>query len=143
RRRVLRGPFGGDTLRPNRPIDPGRYGLARLTLEHGRSVHIGSLRPGLGAALTLEQAAGDLVWRRLEGRLHLRAMHGPWTFAARLDAGIVDGDPPPLQTLYEIGTATTLPGYDYKEFAGDRAALVRGMVRYDPGILDTPIRLGG
>jgi hypothetical protein len=143
RRRLLRGPFGGDTLRPNRPVDPGRYALTRLTLEHGRSVHVGSLRPGLGATLILEHAAGDLAWRRLEGRLHLRTGHGPWTFAARLDAGIVDSDAPPPQTLYEIGTATTLPGYRYKEFAGDRAALLRGTIRYDPGLLDTPIRLGG
>jgi len=141
RRRLLRGPLGGDTLRPNRPVDPGRYVLTRLTLEHGRSVHIGSLRPGLGATLILEHAAGDFAWRRLEGRLHLRTGHGPWTFAARLDAGIVDSDAPPPQTLYEIGTATTLPGYDYKEFAGDRAALLRGTLRYDPGLLDTPIRL--
>src|SRR5690606_32417418 len=141
-RRVLRRPFGGDTLRPNRPVEPGRYFLTRLTLEHGRSVQIGSLRPGLGAGLTLEQATGELDWRRVEGRIHLRTMHGPWTLAARLDAGIVTGDAPPPQTLYEIGTWSTLPGYHYKEFAGDRAAIFRGMIRFDPGILDTPIRFG-
>ncbi len=143
RRRLMHGPFGGDTLRHNRPVAPGRYLISRVVLEHGRSVHIGSLRPGLGAGLTLEAATGDHAWRRAEGRLHLRTMHGPWTLAARLDAGIVSSDAPPPQTLYEIGTATTLPGYGYKEFAGDRAALFRGMIRYDPGILDTPIRLGG
>ncbi|MFS8638069.1 MAG: hypothetical protein FWJ74_08270 [Gemmatimonadota bacterium] len=141
-RRVLRRPFGGDTLRPNRPVEPGRYFLTRLTLEHGRSVQIGSLRPGLGAGLTLEQATGELDWRRVEGRIHLRTMRGPWTLAARLDAGIVTGDAPPPQTLYEIGTWSTLPGYHYKEFAGDRAAVFRGMIRFDPGILDTPIRFG-
>lgn len=141
-RRVLHRPFGGDTLRPNRPVEPGRYFLTRLALEHGRSVQIGSLRPGVGAGLTLEHATGELAWRRVEGRLHLRSMHGPWTVAARLDAGIVDSDVPPPQTLYEIGTWSTLPGYDYKEFAGDRAAIFRGMIRFDPGILDTPIRFG-
>lgn len=142
-RRLLHRPFVDDTLRPNRPVEPGRYVLTRLTLEHGRSVQIGSLRPGIGAGLTLEQATGELAWRRVEGRLHLRTMHGPWTLAARLDAGIVASDAPPPQTLYEIGTWTTLPGYGYKEFAGDRAAIFRGLVRFDPGILDTPIRFGG
>lgn len=59
-----------------------------------------------------------------------------------LDAGVALGDPPPPQMLYELGGPNGLPGYGYKEFAGNRAALVRGMIMYDLGIFDAPIRLG-
>lgn len=142
-RRRLRGPYGGDTLRLNRLVAPGSYLLTRLTLERSRSVNGSSLGPGLGGHLLLENAAGDLDWRRVEAGLTLRATRGRFLFAARLDGGIVFGDSPPPQALYELGTASTLPGYPYKEFGGDRAALLRGTLLYDPPLLDAPIRLGG
>jgi len=141
-RRLLRGPLTDDTLRWNRPISPGRYTLARLVLERGRSIGLYSLRPGIGARLVLERAWGGLEWRRVEGTVQLRGARGPFTFASRLDAGVVLGDPPPLQTLYELGTASGLPGFEYKEFAGDRAALLRAGIRYHPGIFAQPIRIG-
>ena len=141
-RRLLSGPLAADTLRLNRPITPGRYARARLVLEHGRSVGRFSLRPGIGARLVLEQAVGDLEWRRIETGVQLRGVRGPLTFATRLDAGVVFGDPPPLQTLYELGGTSGLPGYEYKEFAGDRAAMLRAVLRYDPRLLDAPIRIG-
>ena len=141
-RRLLRGPYGGDTLRLNRPVVPGRYLLGRVMLERGRSVNGNSLGPGLGARLVLERAAGELDWRRVEANLNLRATRGRFLFAARVDGGLVFGDPPP-QALYELGTASSLPGYPYKEFGGDRAVLLRGALLYDPPLLDAPIRLGG
>lgn len=141
-RRLLRGPYGGDTLRLNRPVAPGSYLLTRLTLERGRSVNGSSLGPGLGARLLLEHAAGELDWRRVEAGLNLRATRGRFLFAARVDGGMVFGDPPP-QALYELGTTSGLPGYPYKQFGGDRALLLRGALLYDPPLLDAPIRLGG
>lgn len=143
RRRLRHAPGSRDTLRLNRPITPGRYVASRLTLERGRSINANSLRPGLGTALVLERADGDLIWHRIETGLQLRAMRGPFTLAGRIDAGLVVGEPAPLQTLYELGGGSTLPGYDPKEFGGDRAVLLRGTVRYGPGILDAPIRIGG
>ena len=141
-RRLLHGPYGGDTLRLNRPVAPGSYLLTRLTLERGRSVNGSSLGPGLGARLLIEHAAGELDWRRVEAGLNLRATRGRLLFAARVDGGMVFGEPPP-QALYELGTASSLPGYPYKEFGGDRAVLLRGALLYDPLLLDAPIRLGG
>ena len=42
-----------------------------------------------------------------------------------VDGGAVFGSNPPPQTLFELGGDRTLSGYRYKEFAGDRAELVR------------------
>lgn len=139
---VREAPLGGDTLRHNRPITPGRYALARATIEQRRSLLGFTLEPGFGARLAVEQAFGGLEWQRLETALLARHAIGPVTVTARLDAGAVIGDPPPLQTIFELASFTDLPGYGYKEFAGDRAALFRANLRYDPGLLDSPLRLG-
>jgi len=53
---------------------------------------------------------------------------------------VVTGDVPP-QKLFELGGAETLPGYDYKEFAGDRAAIFRGYASYRFGFFKRPIRI--
>lgn len=141
--RALRGvPLGGDTLRLNRAIVPGDYGFARLTLERNRSLVGFSLAPGFGARATLEHARGESSWTRLEAALIARRQAGPLTAAARVDLGLVLAEEPPPQTLYELGGATTLTGYEYKEFGGDRAALLRGVLRYHPGFFASPIRLG-
>lgn len=141
-RRLLHGPYGGDTLRLNRPVTEGSYLLTRLTLERGRSVNMNSLRPGLGARLVLERATGPLAWRRAEAGVQLRRRFGGLTLAGRVDAGLVDAAEPPPQRLYELGWNTGLPGYGYKEFAGDRAVMARMSARYDPGLLASPIRVG-
>ncbi|HEY8470724.1 MAG TPA: hypothetical protein VIL18_13820, partial [Longimicrobiales bacterium] len=140
-RQRLRGPYGGDTLRLNRPAAPGDYIRSRLVLERGRSVNGSSLQPGLGVRAVIEHAAGELDWTRVESGLSLRTTRGRFLFSARFDAGLVLGDAPP-QTLYELGTAGRLPGYPYKAFGGDRAALLRGSALYDLPILDAPIRIG-
>jgi hypothetical protein len=67
-RRLRQGPYGGDTLRVNRPVAPGGYVLSRLRLERNRFVNPHSLQPGLGARLLLERAAGTL--ERRDGELH-------------------------------------------------------------------------
>jgi hypothetical protein len=46
------------------------------------------------------------------------------------DGGVVFGEHPPPQTLFELGGNEVLPGYDYKQFAGDRAALFRSFASY-------------
>jgi hypothetical protein len=43
--------------------------------------------------------------------------------------------------MFELGGDLGLSGYDYKEFAGDRAALVRAVLGYTLPILRAPIRL--
>ena len=42
--------------------------------------------------------------------------------------------------LFEIGGYESLPGYDYKEFVGDRAAIFRMFASYRIGILQRPWR---
>jgi hypothetical protein len=141
-RHRLRGPYGGDTLRLNRPAASGDYIRSRLVLERGRSVNGSSLQPGLGVRAVIEHASGELDWTRVESGLSLRTARGRFLFSARFDAGLVLGDAPPPQTLYELGTAGRLPGYPYKAFGGDRAALLRGSALYDLPFLDAPIRIG-
>jgi len=46
------------------------------------------------------------------------------------DGGVVVGSRPPPQTLFELGGNEVLPGYEYKQFAGDRAALFRSYASY-------------
>ena len=43
--------------------------------------------------------------------------------------------------MFELGGDLGLSGFDYKEFAGDRAALVRTVIGYTFPILRAPIRL--
>ena len=43
---------------------------------------------------------------------------------------MVVGDSIPPQQLFELGENQNLPGYGYKEFAGNQAAVIRGLVMY-------------
>jgi len=43
--------------------------------------------------------------------------------------------------LFELGSSEALPGYEYKEFVGNRAALLRGMVMYRLNRWTAPVRL--
>ena len=61
----------------------------------------------------------------------------------RLDGGIVVAKDPPPQTLFELGGLNgRLAGYEYKEFAGDRAGVGRAYAAYGFPILRAPYRLG-
>ena len=52
------------------------------------------------------------------------------------------GAPAP-QALFELGGEAGLSGYEYKEFVGDRAALIRTVAGYTFPVLRAPIRLPG
>jgi hypothetical protein len=141
--RLERGLFRGDSaFRPNRGVDPGRYVRTALTFELNPNVNAEFLLPGLGARLTYERGSGDLDFQRLEVRGIARRNWRAFTTAARVDAGALLADRPPPQQLFEIGSHQNLPGYGYKEFAGDRAAVARGLVMYTSPFLRAPIRLG-
>jgi hypothetical protein len=47
----------------------------------------------------------------------------------------------PPQQLFELGGSGVLPGYTYKEFAGDRAALLRTSAFYSFPVWRSPHRL--
>ena len=137
---VARGPIGGQLYLPNRGIDAGTWLRSALTLEWHPDEAAEFMRPGFGAALRYLRGDGQLNFQRTELRLNARTNTGPWTFASRLDAGVVFGDPPPQQ-LFELGSTEGLPGYDYKVFAGNQAAVVRGLAMYHLHLFMAPIRL--
>jgi hypothetical protein len=95
---------------------------------------------GVGLSLSYDRADGDLSWQRVEARTAARREIGPFQLYARGDVGTLLGTPAP-QVMFELGGDLGLSGYDYKEFAGDRAALVRAVLGYTLPILRAPIRL--
>jgi hypothetical protein len=125
---------------PNRGIDAGNYLRTAFTLVWHSDANAEYLRPGLGATLGYLRGDGQLNFQRIDLRLSTRRNAGRWTFASRLDAGVVLGSPPPQQ-LFEMGRSEGLPGYDYKQFAGDQAAVFRTLAMYRLNTLTAPIRL--
>jgi hypothetical protein len=139
-----RGPLarGDSGFRFNRGVDAGRYRVATLKLDVHPDVNAAFVRPGVGALLQAEVASGDIAWRRAELRLVARRAFGPVIYAARADAGVVVGDSVPPQQLFELGENQNLPGYGYKEFAGNEAVVIRGLAMYPLGLWRAPLRLG-
>ena len=138
-----RGPFarGDSGFRFNRGVDEGRYRIATVKLELHPDVNAAFVRPGLGALIQAEAASGDIAWTRLEVRLVARRSFGPMIVAARGDAGAVLGDSIPPQQLFELGENQNLAGYGYKEFAGNEAAVVRGLAMYQLPFWRAPLRI--
>jgi hypothetical protein len=138
------GPFAhpDSGFRFNRGVDAGRYRVATMKLEVHPDVNAAFVRPGFGALLQAEAASGDISWRRAELRLVARRAFGPMIYAARADAGVVVGDSIPPQQLFELGENQNLPGYGYKEFAGNEAVVIRGLVMYPLALWRAPLRLG-
>ncbi len=138
---LLESPIGwGGAFRLNRPSVDGDYVRTAAILEWQPDVTLEFLRPGLGARLSYERGDGGLPYQRVEGRFTARANRGPLAFGARLDVGVADPNAP-AQQFFELGANQNLPGYAYKEFAGDQAAVLRGQVLWRFGILGAPIRV--
>lgn len=125
--------------RQNRGARSGRYGIGMADLEWHPNVSGDFVQPGIGGRLHYEAARGGLTWQRIELRLAARRYLGPISFAAHADGGILLGANPPPQQLFEIGGNAALPGYAYKAFAGDRAALLRSFASYRFGIWQRPV----
>jgi len=132
----------GEGFRPNRGIREGSYIRSAASLELNPQVSGLFVDRGIGLTLHYERADGDLKWQRLEARTAMRREVGPFQVYARGDAGALVGRLAP-QVLFELGGDLGLSAYRYKEFAGDRAALVRSVVGYTFPILRAPIRLPG
>lgn len=138
---LTESPVGlGSPFRENRPIRQGEYIKSGVILEWRPDVTLEFLRTGLGARLSYERGDGTLNFQRAEGRFTARTNKGPLAFGARLDVGITNPNAPPQQ-FFELGSNQNLPGYDYKEFAGDQAAVLRGQALWGFGILGAPIRV--
>jgi hypothetical protein len=138
--RISRGIFTtGTGFLPNRGIAPGSYGLASADLELHPNVSGDYVQPGFGAHAHYEAARGDLNWERAELGVSARQYWGPISVAAHADGGMLFGAVQPPQKLFELGGNGLLPGYDYKQFAGDRALLFRTFASYRFGVFKRPI----
>ena len=149
RARITRGIFPprvlmADSLfRPNRNVLAGRYLRGAFTIDIHPGVDAGFVQQGVGVRLHYEVAGGEIGWQRAEARVSADRTFGPFTILGRADGGIVAGSVIPPQQLFEIGTTEGLLAYDYKQFGGDRAAVVQGEVLYALPLWNAPLRLGG
>lgn len=134
-----RNPFR-TAYRPNRGVDTGNYLRTAFTLSWQPNASAEYLRPGFGASLGYLRGDGQLNFQRIDLMLSARHYAGRWTLASRLDAGLLLGSPPPQQ-LFELGSTEGLPGYDYKQFAGDQAVVLRSLAMYRLDILTAPVHL--
>ena len=132
---------GGDPFRQNRRVMRGTYAKSVIQLRRNPDLDATMLRSGGSAVLRYERGDGQLNYQRVELRLMTRANHGPWTAAGRFDAGALFGSSPPPQQLFEIGQNEGLAAYEYKQFAGDHAAALRGLVSYRLPLLRSPIHV--
>jgi hypothetical protein len=127
-------------FRPNRGIREGRYVRSIVSFDFNPQVSGLFVDRGVGLSASYERADGDLRWQRLEAHTAARRELGPFQLFARGDAGTLLGSPAP-QVMFELGGDLGLSGFDYKEFAGDRAALLRTVLGYTFPVLRAPIRL--
>jgi len=141
RSRLGNGLFGGQAFRPNRGAATGTYALAVGELEIHPNASGESLQPGIGAMLHHEVGRGSLEWQRSEVSLFGTKYLGPITLSIDGEGGAVWGAVIPPQQLFEMGGSGALPGYPYKEFAGDRAVLLRTSAFYSFPVWRSPHRL--
>jgi len=139
--RLNRSPIGGGQFRINRWSAPGHYLRGAATIELRPDVTGLYLEPGIGLIASYEGAAGSLSWQRAELTIAARENAGDFGISSRAQAGLVWGKTLPPQQLFEIGGENALPGYDYKQFGGDRAAIMGVLAAYTFPVLRRPWRL--
>jgi hypothetical protein len=90
-------------------------------------------------------AGPEITYQRVVARVLARRNFSGLYLTGQAHAGRVWGGTLPPQQLLEMGGAVGLPGYEYKEFAGDVGALarLRLSVPVSLGGLDRPLALGG
>ena len=135
-----RSALGVGHYRINRASTSGNYAFATSTLEIHPDVTGVFLEPGVGLIATYQVANGDLAWQRAELTIAARRDFSDFVIAAVTEGGMVTGRVIPPQTLFELGGENALPGYDYKQFAGDRAAMGGILASYTFPILRRPWR---
>jgi len=139
-RNLTRSLFSGSAFPDNRGVYAGTSPRIGAELEIHPDISGDFVEPGIGARLRVDAANGDLDWTRAEVRLSARKYFGPLSVVTEANGGALFGATPPPQRLFELGGDVSLPGYDYKQFVGDRAALFRVLSSYRLGLWDRPIR---
>ncbi len=140
-RHLTKSLFGG-RFRENRNITEGSYWRTRAVLDWNPDVSPLFAQDGIGLKAEVENGTGDLDYTRVEGRIVVRKSFNRVFFIAKLHGAALLSDNPPPQQLFEMGGPVGLPGYEYKEFAGNRAALFRVRLTYPLTMLDSPLRIG-
>ncbi len=130
-----------DPYLPNRGILAGDYLRTQLVWQWHPDANAEFMRPGFGAQVRYVRGDGNVKFQRVELRLNDRQNFGRWTFASRFDAGALLGEDVPPQQMFEMGRENGLAGYEYKEFAGTRAVLLRSVLLYNTGLWQAPIRV--
>ena len=142
RSRLVHGLFrGGPGFRDNRGVAEGRYVVVRSDLEIHPNVTGDFVQPGVGARAHYEVGSGELQWQRFELGLSARQHKGHVSLSAHADGGVAIGRSLPPQQLFELGGDQSLPGYAYKQFVGDRAALFRAFGSYRLGLWERPVHV--
>jgi hypothetical protein len=118
-------PLGGSSLfRPVRPIDDGDVASVTVAVERGTA----DLRTAAwSGALSVEAGVhdgGTYVRPVLETAVRRATADHARTLELRGSAGWVSAAAP-LQRLFALGGHGTLPGYDYRAFAGSRYGLLQ------------------
>jgi len=140
---LARSPLGiGDDFRANRVVREGEYLRSAVTFESRPDVSLEYLRTGANVRLVYERGdgGGAMRYQRMEGRFTVRSNRGPFSLGARLDAGMTTPGAPPQQ-LFELGQNQNLPGYEYKEFAGDQAIVFRALALRRLPVWGAPTRI--
>jgi hypothetical protein len=138
--RLQRSPLGiGGPFAAIRGVTSGSYLRSITALDLQPGVGMGLIKPGFGVRATVEAATGTLRYQRGEARFAFRYNGSTLASVLRVDVGAVRGNVPPQQ-LFEVGSTQGLPGYEYKEFGGTEAAVVRAVVTRPLPILRAPMR---
>jgi hypothetical protein len=133
--------LGAGRFRLNRASMTGSYVYSATTLEIHPDVTGLVLEPGVGMIVSYELASGDLRWQRAEATIAARKSVSDFVISTRIQGGVAAGTSIPPQVLFELGGENALPGYDYKQFAGDRAAAAGVLASYTLPLFRRPWRL--
>jgi hypothetical protein len=132
----------GQNYSPNPSVDPLDYLRTRAEVIWHPRISARFAEPGLGASALWEHGTGDQSYDRVQAYGIARANWRRFTFALVGNVGAVYSASPPTQQLILFGGSGSLPGYDWDQFGGDRAAVLKWMVNIPLPFLANPIKLG-
>ena len=131
-------------MRNNRGIYEGDYVRVRAVVDLRPDIGVNFVRDGVGLRLEGELGSGSTIrYQRIVARALARKNFSLMHITTQLHFGKVWGDRLPPQQLLEMGGAVGLPGYDYKVWAGDIAALGRVRFSFPLPWFRQPLPLGG
>ena len=135
------GPLG-QTYAANPPVDVLDYLRTRVQVAWNPRISARFAEPGIGASALWEHGGGDQAYDLVQAYLVGRANWKRFTFALVGNAGAVYSANPPTQQLILFGGTGSLPGYDWDQFGGDRAIVIKWMVNIPLPFLTDPIKVG-